>query len=356
MSLRFMLACILLIYNYYMNKHVCSAIIEKEGLWFMDEPQNTEQWPKVINIERKVMMRETKASDGVDSGLQNHDSEMVTRMNNMEKKMNELMKSMNDILQIKTEIQKNIDSKIDHAMAQINDKFGVNTENQKKSINVQIQLDSKIDQLYNKFENLENKLKVQGNCDESVVNESHGMHRRDMNPSTLEQKVRNVERATSLLAISKIKLADLPYTMHCDSHTEDGAESHMEACIQTRIEKLYDDFNDVLDFHVMLVGGAEQRKGRVEIVYRGQHGTICDYNWDYNDAKVVCKMLGYENGGYPVSGSHYGNGTGEILLDKVECTGEEASLLGCKHRGIKGYDDVGTYCHHGRDAGVMCYT
>ena len=340
MSLRVMLACILLIYNYYMDNHVCSAITEKDGLWFMDEPQNTEQWPEGINTERNL----------------NHDTDMVTRMNKMDQNMNELMKSMNDILQIKTEIQKNND--------QINDKFGIlenileiNTENQKKAINVQIQLDRKIDQLYNKFEKLENKLNVQGNCDESVINVSHGMHRRDMNPSTLEQKIRNVERATSLLAISKIKLEDLPYTMHCDSHTEDGAESHMEACIQTRVEKLYDDFNDVLDFHVMLVGGAEQRKGRVEIVYRGQHGTICDYNWDmYRNADVVCKMLGYEIGGYPVSGSYYGNGTGEILLDKLECTGEEASLLGCKHRGIKGYDDVGTYCHHGRDAGVMCYT
>ena len=250
------------------------------------------------------------------------------------------MKSVNDILQINTKIQDNlinvkeeIDSKIGHAIDQLNG------------------------HLNDKFEKMENKLNIIGRCDESVVNVSHRILRRDMNPSTLEQKVLNVERATSLLAISKIKPADLMYTIHCDGHIEDDAESHMDACLQARVEELYNDFNEVLDFHVMLVDGAGPHEGRVEIVYRGQHGTICDYYWNnYRNGNVLCKMLGYEAVDYQYIGSYFGNGTGEILLDKVECTGEEGSLLGCKHRGIKGYDDVSSYCHHGRDAGVKCNT
>ena len=125
-------------------------------------------------------------------------------------------------------------------------------------------------------------------------------NRRDLNASALEQDIRAVKKATSLLAISKIKQADLPYTMHCDSHIEGDAGSHMEACIQTRVEEVYNDFNDVLDFHVMLVDGAGPHEGRVEIVYRGQHGTICDNYWGKTDARVVCKMLGYENGGFRI--------------------------------------------------------
>ena len=133
----------------------------------------------------------------------------------------------------------------------------------------------------------------------------------------------------------------------------------MEACIQTRVEELYNDYNDVLDFHVMLVDGAGPHEGRVEIVYRGEHGTICDSYWGKTDARVVCKMLRYENGGYPYGrfpfvSSPFGNGTGEILLDEMDCTGDEGSLLGCKHRGINRYADVDCYCKHDRDAGVKC--
>ena len=203
---------------------------------------------------------------------------------------------------------------------------------------------------------MENKLKILEKRDGSVVSES----RRDLNPSALEEDIRAVKKAASLLAISKIKLEDLPYTLHCGSHTEGGAQSHMEACIQTGVEVLYNDYNDVLNFHVMLVDGEGHHEGRVEIIYRGQHGTICDNYWGYPEARVVCKMLGYESGGYPYPNpferSPFGNGTGEILLDEIGCTGEEGSLLGCKHKGIGGYDDVGSDCHHGRDAGVRCNT
>ena len=90
MPFRFWLASILLIYYCNVDKHECAVITQKEGLWFKEnEQQNTEQWPEIINTERKLMMRETKASDGVDSDPQNHDSDMLTRMNNMEKNMNE---------------------------------------------------------------------------------------------------------------------------------------------------------------------------------------------------------------------------------------------------------------------------
>ena len=34
-------------------------------------------------------------------------------------------------------------------------------------------------------------------------------------------------------------------------------------------------------------------RGRVEVCIGEKYGTVCDNNWDYEDASVVCSQLGY---------------------------------------------------------------
>ncbi|XP_066433432.1 macrophage receptor MARCO-like [Eleutherodactylus coqui] len=95
--------------------------------------------------------------------------------------------------------------------------------------------------------------------------------------------------------------------------------------------------------NVRIIGGA---KGRVEVKYNGEWGTICDDSWETNDGKVICRMLGYSR---VVSVFTASAGTGKIWLDDVQCTGDEQSILLCPKSAW------GTHnCNHNEDAGVEC--
>ncbi|KPP56758.1 hypothetical protein Z043_125592, partial [Scleropages formosus] len=98
-----------------------------------------------------------------------------------------------------------------------------------------------------------------------------------------------------------------------------------------------------------LVGGLEEFEGRVEVYHNGRWGTICDDKWDDVDAEVVCRQLGL--GGIPKAWSwaHFGQGSGPILLDAVQCSGNELSLDECLHPGWEQHN-----CDHMEDAGVSC--
>ncbi|XP_071503572.1 scavenger receptor cysteine-rich domain-containing protein DMBT1-like [Diadema antillarum] len=102
---------------------------------------------------------------------------------------------------------------------------------------------------------------------------------------------------------------------------------------------------------VRLVGGEDDTQGRVEIYYDGQWGTVCDDWWDIEDANVVCRILGFESALRYSCCAEYGEGSGPILLDDVECTGTESYLADCQHKGYGVHD-----CSHGEDVGVECIT
>ena len=97
-----------------------------------------------------------------------------------------------------------------------------------------------------------------------------------------------------------------------------------------------------------MVDGDTINEGRVEVCIEGYWSTICDTNWDYRDAKVICRQLGLPFGGVEaVFSGFFGVGSGPIKLADVSCAGDEDSILQCLYA-------TNHTCAHSDDAGVRC--
>ena len=95
---------------------------------------------------------------------------------------------------------------------------------------------------------------------------------------------------------------------------------------------------------------ATNLEGRIEINYNsGGWGTICDDLWSIEDADVACRMLGFKSAFSATRRASFGEGSGIIWLDNVQCNGTESSLLECSHNGLFKHN-----CKHSEDAGVSC--
>ena len=90
--------------------------------------------------------------------------------------------------------------------------------------------------------------------------------------------------------------------------------------------------------------------GRLEFYYNNEWGTVCDDSWDFTDATVACRQMGFVdvNDRYrynfdPAASSQ------SIWLADVACNGSESRLIDCSHAGI-GIEN----CSHYEDVGIVC--
>ena len=104
--------------------------------------------------------------------------------------------------------------------------------------------------------------------------------------------------------------------------------------------------NATAPIQVRLVNGQNESRGRIEVLYAGVWGTVCNDSFTISSANVVCRDLGFLGA---VQVKSFGPGTGQIWLDDVQCTGTETSIEDCSH------SEFGVHnCFHSNDAGVVC--
>ncbi|XP_078584191.1 scavenger receptor cysteine-rich type 1 protein M130-like [Branchiostoma floridae x Branchiostoma japonicum] len=104
-----------------------------------------------------------------------------------------------------------------------------------------------------------------------------------------------------------------------------------------------------MQLQVRLVDGSTLLEGRVEVRNgTGQWGSVCDDNFDLQDAHVVCRRLGFGAALEVKLAGHFGEGSGNVWLDEVSCRGNETDLGDCPADSWGRSD-----CSHKEDAGVV---
>ena len=109
--------------------------------------------------------------------------------------------------------------------------------------------------------------------------------------------------------------------------------------------------NSQVNGDVKLVNGPTDYQGTVAIFYNGTWGSLCDDSWQYDDADVICRQIGYESAARVWYRARYGVAPGPILVDQIDCPRGVDHILKCRPEVAKwGIHD----CSKREDAGVDC--
>uniref|UniRef100_K1PRQ0 Deleted in malignant brain tumors 1 protein n=1 Tax=Magallana gigas TaxID=29159 RepID=K1PRQ0_MAGGI len=102
--------------------------------------------------------------------------------------------------------------------------------------------------------------------------------------------------------------------------------------------------------HAVLVG-TSSTTGTVNIVQGTQWYSVCDHSWTLEDARVLCRSMGYWSSSPTVYvDAWFGQSNGTSLNIEPDCKGSELNLAFCRLKNEWGNQS----CSHSDDAGVSC--
>lgn len=100
---------------------------------------------------------------------------------------------------------------------------------------------------------------------------------------------------------------------------------------------------------VRLAGGPSNSSGRVEVLFNKEWRTVCKYGWNLSESNVVCRQLGYQAAVVTYRSGFFGEGSKPVLLNELQCNGNESTLSECDQENISGLG-----CNHLQDVGLLC--
>ncbi|KAK3599041.1 hypothetical protein CHS0354_012526 [Potamilus streckersoni] len=92
--------------------------------------------------------------------------------------------------------------------------------------------------------------------------------------------------------------------------------------------------------------------GILEVQFNGTWGRVCDDGFNNNSAAVACRMLGFSSSrSVALSGNFQSTAhtSPPIVLDDLNCTGNEPTLALCQHSPFFQHD-----CQHSEDVALFC--
>ena len=110
-----------------------------------------------------------------------------------------------------------------------------------------------------------------------------------------------------------------------------------------------------------MAGSVNSHEGRVEVYIDGSWRTMCNNGWDFADAQVICRQIGYDKALDVTYDSYrFGQSHEPTWLVKLDCY-NESSLNDCRTQVVgihecDNYKDPGVVCGLGKPIYLYTYT
>ncbi|XP_035384073.1 scavenger receptor cysteine-rich type 1 protein M130-like [Electrophorus electricus] len=132
-----------------------------------------------------------------------------------------------------------------------------------------------------------------------------------------------------------------------------GSESTLNKCFSRRNN--YYCWSHAKDAGVICSGrksrltdGPHLCSGRVEVVHGKNWTTVCDADFDQQDAEVVCRELDCGLPGEVLGAAAFGRGEGQVWTEELQCRGNESDIYSCP------ITSSPKLCSHDNDVGLIC--